>query len=63
MRDPCCGQRLPPRSGGRRVIIGVWLGGFLYERTGSYDVVWWRGVGLGIFAALVHVPIREKQWS
>ncbi len=40
--------------------IGVWLGGFLYERTGSYDVVWWLGVALGIFAALVNLPIREK---
>ena len=41
-------------------FIGVWLGGFLYERTGSYDVVWWLGVALGIFAALVHLPIREQ---
>jgi MFS family permease len=41
-------------------FIGVWLGGFLYERTGSYDVVWWLAVGLGIFAALVNLPIREQ---
>jgi len=41
-------------------FIGVWLGGVLYERTGSYDIVWWLGVGLGIFAALVHLPIRER---
>ena len=41
-------------------FIGVWLGGLLYERTGSYDVVWWLGVALGIFAALVHLPIRER---
>jgi MFS family permease len=41
-------------------FIGVYLGGYLYERTGSYDVVWWLGVGLGIFAALVHLPIREQ---
>ena len=41
-------------------FIGVWLGGFLYERTGSYDVVWWLGVALGIFAALVNLPIRER---
>ena len=32
----------------------------LYERTGSYDVVWWLGVALGIFAALVNLPIREQ---
>ena len=41
-------------------FIGVWLGGYLYERTGSYDVVWWLAVGLGIFAALVNLPIREQ---
>jgi MFS family permease len=41
-------------------FIGVWLGGYLYERTGSYDIVWWLGVALGIFAALVNLPIREQ---
>ena len=41
-------------------FLGVWLGGFLYERTGSYDAVWWLGVALGIFAALVNLPIRER---
>ena len=41
-------------------FIGVWLGGYLYERTGSYDVVWWLGAALGIFAALVNLPIREQ---
>ena len=40
-------------------FIGVWLGGYLYERTGSHDVVWWLGVALSIFAALVNLPIRE----
>ncbi|CAD7850592.1 MAG: Uncharacterized MFS-type transporter [Olavius algarvensis Gamma 3 endosymbiont] len=41
-------------------FLGVWMGGVLYETTGSYDVVWWLGVGLGIFAAAVHWPIREE---
>jgi len=41
-------------------FIGVWLGGYLYERTGSYDMVWWLSVALGIFAALVNLPIVEK---
>lgn len=40
-------------------FFGVWLGGLLYDKTGSYDVVWWLSVALGIFAAIVHLPIRE----
>ncbi len=41
-------------------FLGVWMGGVLYDQTGSYDVVWWLGVALGIFAALVHWPIKEE---
>jgi predicted MFS family arabinose efflux permease len=41
-------------------FLGVWLGGYLYDHFGSYDPVWWLGVVLGLFAALVHLPIREK---
>ena len=40
-------------------FFGVWLGGILYDRTGSYDVVWWLAVALGVFAAIVHMPIKE----
>jgi MFS family permease len=40
-------------------FLGVWLGGKLYDTTGSYDVVWWIAVGLGIFAAIVNLPVRE----
>ncbi len=40
-------------------FIGVWLGGFLYDRTGNYDMVWWIGVGVAAFSAIVHVPINE----
>ena len=40
-------------------FLGVWLGGRLYDTTGSYDVVWWIAVALGIFAALINLPIRE----
>jgi predicted MFS family arabinose efflux permease len=40
-------------------FLGVWLGGRLYDTTGSYDVVWWIAVALGIFAALVNLPVRE----
>lgn len=41
-------------------FLGVWMGGYLYDRFGSYDPVWWFGVALGIFAAIVHWPIEEK---
>lgn len=41
-------------------FLGVWLGGYLYEIYGTYDVVWWLGVVLGLFAALMHWPIRES---
>ncbi len=41
-------------------FLGVWLGGYLYVIFGSYDPVWWLGVALGLFAAIVHWPIREE---
>ena len=41
-------------------FLGIWLGGRLYDQTGSYDVVWWLGVALGIFAGIVHLPIKER---
>lgn len=41
-------------------FLGVWLGGYLYDQFGSYDPVWWLGVALGIFAAVVHLPIMER---
>ena len=41
-------------------FLGVWLGGLLFDRTGSYDQMWWAGVFFGVFAAIVHLPIDEK---
>ncbi len=40
--------------------LGVWLGGRLYDVYGDYTAVWWVGVGVGAFSAIVHLPIREK---
>ncbi len=40
-------------------FLGAWLGGRLYDMTGSYDVMWWISVALGVFAALINLPVRE----
>ena len=40
-------------------FMGVWLGGYLYDANGNYDMVWYLSIALGIFAALVNLPIRE----
>jgi predicted MFS family arabinose efflux permease len=40
-------------------FLGVWLGGRLYDTTGSYDLVWWIAVALGVFAAVVNLQVRE----
>ena len=40
-------------------FLGVWLGGYLYDINGNYDMVWYLSIALGIFAALVNLPVRE----
>jgi predicted MFS family arabinose efflux permease len=40
-------------------FMGVWLGGYLYDRTGSYDTVWYIAIALGVLAALVNLPVKE----
>jgi MFS family permease len=42
-------------------FLGVWLGGRMYDTYGSYEAVWWVGVGVGAFSALIHLPVREKR--
>ena len=41
-------------------FLGVWLGGYIYDRTGSYNPIWWAAMALGLTAALIHVPIDER---
>lgn len=41
-------------------FLGVWLGGRMYDLNGDYTLVWWIGVGVGAFSAIVHLPIRER---
>lgn len=40
--------------------LGIWLGGYLYDAYGSYDVIWWLSIALGLVAALLHWPIDER---
>lgn len=42
-------------------FLGVWLGGRMYDLYGDYTLVWWIGVGIGAFSALIHLPIRERE--
>ncbi len=41
-------------------FLGVWLGGRMYDISGNYTAVWWVGIGVGAFSAIVHLPIRER---
>jgi hypothetical protein len=41
-------------------FLGVWLGGILFTSTGSYDVVWWLSVALGVVSAIINLPIIEE---
>ncbi|MBT2304490.1 MFS transporter [Variovorax paradoxus] len=40
-------------------FLGVWLGGYLYDSTGSYAIVWYLAIAFGVFAALVNLPVKE----
>lgn len=41
-------------------FLGVWLGGSMYDLYGDYNLVWWVGIGVGAFSALVHLPVNER---
>jgi predicted MFS family arabinose efflux permease len=41
-------------------FLGIWLGGRLFDSTGSYDMIWWVAIALGLVAALLHFPIDER---
>ncbi len=42
-------------------FLGVWLGGRMYDIYGSYSAVWWVGVAIGAFSAIVHLPVKERR--
>ncbi|MBB93156.1 MAG: MFS transporter [Rhodobacteraceae bacterium] len=41
-------------------FLGIWLGGRMYDAFGDYTLVWWIGVGIGAFSAIVHLPVKER---
>lgn len=41
-------------------FLGVWLGGWAYDTYGNYDLVWYLGIGFGLMAAVLHLPIHEE---
>ena len=41
-------------------FVGVWMGGLFYDIYGSYNLVWWIGIGVGAFSAIIHLPVKEK---
>lgn len=43
-------------------FMGVWLGGEMYDTYGNYTLVWWLGIGVGAFSAIIHFPIKERPW-
>jgi MFS family permease len=44
-------------------FLGVWLGGRLYDLHGDYTLVWWVGVAVGAFSAIVHLPVQERRMN
>jgi predicted MFS family arabinose efflux permease len=40
-------------------FVGVWLGGFVYDATGSYSLIWYLSILLGLASAAIHLPIKE----
>ncbi len=44
-------------------FVGIWLGGSLYDTFGNYNLVWWIGIGVGAFSAIIHLPVKETPIS
>jgi predicted MFS family arabinose efflux permease len=41
-------------------FLGAWMGGYVYDMFGSYDIMWWLAVATGLIAAALHFPISER---
>ena len=43
-------------------FIGIYMGGRVYDLYGNYDIIWWAAIALGVFSAIVHLPVRDRAW-
>lgn len=44
-------------------FIGIYMGGVAYDLYGNYDAIWYASIALGVFSAIVHLPVRDRAWS
>lgn len=44
-------------------FVGIYMGGRVYDLYGNYDLIWYISIALGVFSALVHLPVRDRAWS
>ncbi|MEM9059898.1 MAG: MFS transporter [Pseudomonadota bacterium] len=44
-------------------FVGIYLGGRVYDLYGNYDLIWYAGIALGVFSAIVHLPVRDRAWT
>lgn len=44
-------------------FIGAYMGGVVYDRYGSYEIIWYVAIALGVFSAIVHLPVRDRAWG
>ena len=44
-------------------FIGIYMGGRVYDLYGNYDVIWYAAIALGVFSAIVHLPVRDRAWE
>lgn len=44
-------------------FIGIYMGGRVYDLYGNYDLIWYASIALGIFSAIVHLPVRDRAWE
>jgi len=44
-------------------FVGIYMGGLAYDAYGNYDAIWWTAIALGVFSAIVHLPVKDRAWS